>query len=100
MDEKLVRDKIPQIIDKDDKTPIYHICDDKEYKNRLSDKLIEEVDEYIESEDKEEIADILEVIDAILEFNNISEKEIEEIKQHKKEERGGFYKQIVIEDIE
>lgn len=100
MDEKLVRDKIPQIIEKDDEIPIYHTCDDEEYKNRLSDKLIEEVNEYIESENKEEIADILEVIDAILEFSNISEVEIEKVKQDKKDKRGGFYKRIVIEDIE
>jgi predicted house-cleaning noncanonical NTP pyrophosphatase (MazG superfamily) len=62
MYDKLVRDKIPNIIEENDEKPVYYVADDEEYRRRLNEKLKEEVDEYLESEDTEEIADILEVV--------------------------------------
>lgn len=99
MEEKLVRDKIPQIIKDNNEDPEYYICDSNEYVDRLSDKLLEEVNEYIESEEKEEIADILEVIDAIIEHKSISGEKIKEIKNKKKKERGGFSDRIILENV-
>ncbi|MTI67902.1 MAG: phosphoribosyl-ATP pyrophosphohydrolase [Firmicutes bacterium] len=87
---KLVRDKIPNIIEADNKKYLTEIVKKDELKELLNKKLREEVEEYIESNDIEEIADILEVIYAIIENNNVSKKEVEKIRKNKKEKRGGF----------
>jgi predicted house-cleaning noncanonical NTP pyrophosphatase (MazG superfamily) len=64
---KLVRDKIPEIIKQrgDNLEGITHIADEAEYWQKLKEKFQEELDEFMEAENKEEIADIYEVIDSI-----------------------------------
>ena len=83
---KLVRDKIPDIILKDHCLPSTRILNDDEYIKELNKKLMEEVNEYLEAENIEEMVDILEVIRAILEAKNVTYDEIEEkrIKKAKK----------------
>ena len=56
---KLVRDKIPEIIKSEGTVPITHIASDEEYKQKLKAKFQEEVDEFLEDNNKEELADIL-----------------------------------------
>ena len=94
---KLVRDKIPKIIKLDGKTPITHIAKETEYWLKLKEKLIEEVNEFIEDESKDEIADILEVVDAICKFKKYNKKEILKIQKDKRKERGSFNKRIILE---
>lgn len=94
---KLVRDKIPEIIRNGGKIPITHKAFEEEYRLKLKEKLQEEVDEFLQNENEEELADILEVIDAICDFKNIDKKELEEIKIKKKNERGGFKERIIWE---
>ncbi|EOD01839.1 nucleoside triphosphate pyrophosphohydrolase [Caldisalinibacter kiritimatiensis] len=91
---KLVRDRIPEIIEKSGKEYEVEIMEDEEYKELLNKKLLEEVNEYLESGDIEEIADVLEVIYNILDLKKVSKEEIEEIRKKKKEERGSFKKRI------
>lgn len=91
---KLVRDKIPEIIEKNNKEYEIEIVSKEDLQELLDKKLTEEVDEYLESKDIEELADILEVIHGILESKNISFDELEKIRLNKKEERGGFSKAI------
>lgn len=70
--DKLVRDKIPDKIIKNWETPIFHIAWDEEYSKKLNDKLMEELEETIDAEWKDlisELADLKEVILAILDFN-------------------------------
>ena len=67
---KLVRDKIPDIILKDNELPVTRILDDEEFIKELNKKLQEEVNEYLEGENVEEMVDILEVIRAILEYKS------------------------------
>jgi len=95
---KLVRDKIPEIIKKDNKESVIHIAGKQEYFKALIQKLNEEVKEFIENPSQEEMADILEVIDAICEFEEFKRDEINKIKNKKKEERGGFGKRIILDE--
>lgn len=69
---KLVRDKIPQIIKDNGEFPIYKTLSDLEYKKELDLKLQEEVSEYLKDDNVEELADIAEVLEAILKSKNKS----------------------------
>ena len=96
---KLVRDRIPDIITSDDKTVVYRkLIDDNEYIEQLNNKLLEEVNEYIEARDKnnikEELADILEVVYSIGKQYSISEEELSNYRKYKSNIKGSFSKRI------
>lgn len=97
---KLVRDKIPDIIAKNGKKASTHIASPEEYDNILREKLKEEVMEFYESGEDEEIADILEVIHAISDFRNRNISDFEELRKKKAEERGSFSKMIILDRVE
>ena len=88
--DKLIRDKIPEIIEADGKECEVEVMDDEEYKEYLKNKLLEEAEEYIESGELEELADVLEVMKAIAEVEKVELSNIEEMRKKKAEERGGF----------
>ncbi|MCK9224609.1 MAG: nucleoside triphosphate pyrophosphohydrolase, partial [Candidatus Muirbacterium halophilum] len=77
---KLIRDNIPQIIKKSGKECDIEILTDNEYIKELDKKLEEEYIEYKESKNIEELADIVEVIYAIIESRKITLKEFEKIR--------------------
>jgi predicted house-cleaning noncanonical NTP pyrophosphatase (MazG superfamily) len=95
---KLVRDKIPEYIKSKGEIAIIHIADDKEYWEKLKEKLQEEVKEFLESETIEEIADIQEVLEAICKYKKFNKKKLEAVKAKKLKERGGFKKRIILEE--
>ena len=97
--DKLVRDKIPEIIRYDGKTPKIHLADTNEYWEKLKEKLVEEAEEFYKSSNNEELSDILEVIYSICCFKKISLDEIEKIRIEKAEKRGGFKKRIILEEV-
>ena len=92
--EKLVRDKIPQIIKDSGKTPIIRILGEEEYLVELDKKLNEEISEYQESKSLEEMADVLEVLFAISEARGHSVEELMKVRNAKREKRGGFEQKI------
>lgn len=96
--DKLVRDRIPEIIAADGKKAVTRILDDEEYKIYLEKKLDEEVAEFHESRSIEELADILEVIYALSEVY-WSTDDLLDSWDNKTRERGGFRKKILLEEI-
>lgn len=100
MSSKLVRDNIPAIISARGQTPIIHTASDEEYMLSLNQKLQEEVKEFIESQNTEELADIIEVINAIVDCKKITQQQIEEIREKKAKTNGRFEKKIILDKIE
>ena len=98
---KLVRDKIPDIINSDgNKKVIFRIMEKNEYLKELNKKLIEESNEFIEKNDVEELADVMEVIISIMKEKNITWEQVEKVRKEKKEKRGGFENKIFLESVE
>ncbi len=98
--DKLVRDKIPQVLDAKGIKSVTHTIKGDEYFARLIDKLKEEVDEFAKDVNEEELADIMEVLNAIISEKDFSKERIEEIRKKKLNERGGFNDKIVLEQTE
>ena len=96
---KLVRDKIPQLIQSRQKSCTFRKLDEQSYLLELRKKLSEEVNEYLEDPCKEELADILEVIDALAKTKGLTFSEVFKIKEKKKEERGAFTDRIFLESV-
>ena len=103
MPMKLVRDRIPEIIKNDHKTCTTRILNDDEYIACLKSKLLEECHEVIEAEGediKKEIADVLEVLEALEKTLHIDQQEIMSIKEKKAHNNGAFDKKIYLEYVE
>ncbi|MFA6447134.1 MAG: nucleoside triphosphate pyrophosphohydrolase [Patescibacteria group bacterium] len=95
---KLVRDKIPDIILARGVMPKTHIADETEYWQKLKEKLTEEVDEFKSDESIAEIADIMEVINTICEHKGFDKAQIETLRAEKAKNRGGFKDRIILEE--
>ena len=93
---KLVRDKIPEIIEQAGKTAYTQILTEEEYLDALDKKLNEELSEYQSDKSIEELADLLEVIYAVVKARGYSVQELECIRKKKAEERGPFDKRIML----
>jgi len=91
---KLVRDKIPQIIQADGKSPIIRTLSEEGYLQELDKKLNEEVAEYQADKSIEEMADVLEVLYAICEARGHSLEELEQVRKEKSNKRGAFKERI------
>ena len=94
---KLVRDKIPEIIKSTGKTPITKILKGRDYLDALCDKLIEEAKEFNIDRSVKELADVLEVVKAIMSTG--SYETVYEEMDHKRDLRGGFEKGIYLEGV-
>ena len=96
---KLVRDRIPEIIQAAGKTAGYEILSDEAFLQKLEEKLEEEVAEFRAEKDLEELADLLEVIYAIARARNCSPEELESIRREKEKARGGFRQKILLIEV-
>ena len=97
---KLVRDRTPEIIEKSGKTAYCHILGEEDYLAELDRKLNEECAEYQADKSLEELADILEVMYAIVAARGYSVSELESIRTEKADKRGGFDKRIFLEKVD
>lgn len=96
--EKLVRDRIPDIIAEENGGEVtYRIADRAEYSDFLLKKLTEEVNEFLESRDPIELADILEVIHHLGKEAGRSPEDLEELRREKEIQRGAFRKRIIMD---
>ena len=99
---KLVRDRIPEIIAANGEKAVTHVLDEAEFVTALENKLLEEAQEMRanKAERKIEIADIYEVLDALIAAYGFSKDEIMKLKAEKRQERGGFEKRLFLEGTE
>lgn len=96
---KLVRDKIPEIIEASGKKCETQVLNDDAYLEMLDRKLGEELKEYQENHEVEELADILEVIYALAQARSVSKEQLEEIRKAKADKRGAFEKKILLKSV-
>ena len=99
---KLVRDNIPNIIKGNGGEPYTRILDDKEYKEELEKKLNEEYHEVLEASGKErveELADMVEIINALANLENSTLEEVIEIAKEKALKRGAFKDKVYLEKV-
>ncbi len=98
---KLVRDRIPEIIEGNGETAVTRILDEEEYRKELYRKLLEEGQEVVSSKNSsetlEELADVYEVLRAIASLEGKNMKDVEDIANQKKKKRGAFQKRIFLE---
>lgn len=87
---KLIRDRIPEIIEDAGKDYELETVEGEDYQKALEEKLQEEVNEYRTENNIEELADIMEVIDSLLACHGTTREELEKLRKEKKQERGGF----------
>lgn len=101
---KLVRDRIPEIIESKGEKPVTKTLTQDEYTHALGMKLIEEAHEILKAANPDEIAleiaDLLEVLDAIRVNNNLSEEQVVKLKEERKRDRGGFEKRVFLDWVE
>ena len=96
---KLVRDRIPEIIASDGKNCVCETLADEDYLRLLDAKLTEELSEFQESHSLEELADLLEVLWAVVKARGWTWEELERVRQDKAAKRGGFEKKILLKEV-
>ena len=96
---KLVRDRIPEIIEAEGKECSIAVLSDEEYLKMIDEKLDEELAEYQESKSLEELADLLEVMRAVVKAHSWTWEQLEQVRQEKAAKRGGFEQKILLKEV-
>ncbi len=99
---KLIRDKIPQIIEASGKQAEISVLATSDYEKALKDKLIEEAQELRSASDEDqlsELADVYEVLDAMLLCKGLTREQVQEQQRLKREERGGFAQRLFLKAV-
>ena len=97
--DKLIRDKIPEIIEQSGKKCIVEVMNNDTYIEYLDQKLNEELAEYHQDKSIEELADLLEVMYAVVVARGYSVAELERIRLEKAEKRGAFEKKLLLKSV-
>lgn len=98
--DKLVRDRIPEVIRENGARPVTHTVDGEAYGERLVEKLEEEVAEFRASRTTEELADVLAVVHALRAHHGLSREELAAVRERKAAKRGAFERGVVLERVE
>lgn len=96
---KLVRDRIPEIIEQSGKTCVVSTLSDKEYLRMIDEKLTEELGEYYADGNIEELADLIEVIYAAAKVRDYTIEQLEAVRVDKVQRRGAFDKRILLTEV-
>lgn len=98
--EKLVRDRIPDLIKESGRQYSARVLDDASYQDALIEKVMEEVQEFRKTGNEEELADLYEVLDCLVEFMDYEPMHIDYLRMKKKEARGSFKKRYFLVEVE
>ena len=100
---KLIRDRIPEIISKDGNTADIIILSEESFKQAIKEKLIEEATEVCNADNRDEVlselADLQEVMDTIKQMYNINTLEVNTIQAVKALQRGKFEKRLYLKSV-
>ena len=96
---KLIRDRIPEIIESQGNTCVTEVLSEENYLQMLDEKLSEELAEYRESNALEELADLLEVMKAVVAARGYTWEELEAVRQQKLQKRGGFAERLLLKEV-
>ena len=96
---KLVRDRIPEIIEADKKICICETLSNEDYISLLDQKLNEELAEYQENKSLEELADLLEVMRAVVKARGWTLEDLERVRAEKAAKRGGFENKVLLKKV-
>ena len=97
--QKLVRDRIPEIIESSGRICVTEILSDEDYLKMLDAKLDEELAEYHADQNIEELADLMEVIRACAVARGYSVEELEQVRAEKAAKRGGFERKMLLKEV-
>ena len=97
--DKLIRDRIPEIIERSGKKCVVEVLEDDAYLQYLDQKLNEELAEYQADKSLEELADLLEVMHAVAVARGYSVEELERVRKEKAEKRGEFEKRLCLKGV-
>ena len=98
--QKLVRDRIPEIIEKQGNRCVVRMLDPEEYLKMVDAKLDEELAEYHKDQNLEELADLMEVIYAAAEARGYTREQLEKARAEKEAERGAFRKRLFLLEVQ
>jgi predicted house-cleaning noncanonical NTP pyrophosphatase (MazG superfamily) len=98
--QKLVRDKLPELLKAQGITAHFHKADHDEYEIELLEKLREEVIEFKNAKSMDELADLLETVDAVIHHFGWSQADIQSTKDQLKAEKGGYQERLILERTE
>ena len=96
---KLVRDRIPEIIEASGKNCIVETLSEERYLEMLDAKLAEELAEYHKDQNIAELADLMEVLLAVVKARGYSREELEAVRLEKADKRGAFEKKILLKEV-
>jgi len=97
--DKLVRDRIPELIRADGKECEVRILNEDEYRVQLNRKLEEELQRYLRSGDVTELTGMAEVLKALVSTSNMTADEFQELCRQKRERAGGFEKRLLLVSV-
>lgn len=96
---KLIRDRIPEIIEKQGQVCLTEVLSEEEYLKMVDAKLDEELAEYHKDQNLEELADLMEVIYAAAEARGYTKEQLEQVRAEKEAKRGAFRQRLLLLEV-